>query len=391
MRKILKWLGKIVLLALVFTAGFLTAKNYILPKIAGERVTIENIILPKKEVNGFLPYWLISKADADYSKYITNLTYFSLSVGEDGTIARYTNPGESEPGYHSLTSGKADVIFQSAKEKGIDLSLSVFSGDDVVISQMLNDPMTSAKNLVESVTPIMQEYGFTELNLDIEQPSDASPESRLKFTQFVKSVEENINPGIITALSIDVSASSFVKDTNLADPASFSEYVDKIIIMAYDYHYTSSFVTGPIAPLSGAGVVSEFDTETALAAALKVYPAKKIILGIPLYGYSWETIGDAPRSAVVPASGFSISSKKVEEFLVECATCSAAFDNVDKESHIIYKDQETGIYHQIFYPTKESTNYKIKLAKQNSIAGLALWALGYEDSTILAPLFEYHN
>ncbi len=391
MKVILKRMGKVIFLTLVFIAGFLVAKNYVLPKIAGESVTIENIVLPRKEVNGFLPYWLINKADADYSKYITNLTYFSLSVGEDGSIAKYTNPGESEPGYYSLMSGKADAILQSAKDNDVDLSLSVFSGDNEVITQMLNDPETSAKNLIESVTPIMQEYGFTELNLDIEQPSDASAEARLKFTQFVKSVRKNVDSEKINTLSIDVSASSFVKETNLADPASFVEYVDKIIIMAYDYHYTGSYVTGPVAPISGAGIISEFDTEAAVAAALKVYPAKKIILGIPLYGYSWETIGYTPRSAVIPASGFSISSQKVEEFLAGCSACSATFDDVDKESYVIYRDQETGTYHQIFYPTEESTNYKIKLAKQNSIAGLALWALGYEDSTILAPLASYHN
>lgn len=379
------------ILLVVFALGFLITKNYILPKIAGEKVSVVNIIIPKKEVIGFLPYWLISKAQTDYSKYITNLTYFSLALGEDGAIQQYTNPGESEPGYYSLISGKVDTQLSAAKENGVDLSLAVFSGDDKVITEILNNPETSATNLVDSVSPIMEKYGFTGLNLDIEQVSDASPEARLKYVRFVKSVSEQVNSKIIKTLSVDVTASSFVKETNLVDPGAVEQYVDKIIIMAYDYHYTGSYVTGPVAPLSGAGSFSEFDTESAIEAALKTVPSNKIILGVPLYGYSWETIGTIPRSAVIPASGLSMSSKKVEDFLSTCASCSATFDEVDKENYLIYQDEETKTYYQIFYPDKKSTEYKVKLAKSNSLSGIALWALGYEDSTILEPLASYHN
>lgn len=382
---------KIIALVFAFVAGLLTTKNYILPKVSGENVTLVNVVVPKKEVIGFLPYWLISKADKDYSNYITNLTYFCLTPGEDGTIEKYTNPGESEPGYYSLISGKADSLLQKAKDDGLKLSLAIFTGDDEVISQMLKNPEESAANLLKDVTPIMQEYGFSELNLDIEQVSDASPEARLSYTAFVKFIKENLDTEIIKKLSIDVSASAFVKDTNLVDPASIVPYVDKVIIMAYDYHYASSYVTGPVAPGEGAGTVSEFDTVEAIKFALKVVPKNKIILGVPLYGYEWESLKDVPRSAVIPGSGMTISNSRAEEFLASCATCSATFDEVDKEKHIIYKDEGSDTYYQIFYPDKVAMDYKVRLAKNYSLGGMALWALGYEGETILEPLASYHN
>jgi spore germination protein YaaH len=380
----------ILVLGFGFLAGALVTKNYLLPKISGENVTPLNIILPKKEVIGFLPYWLMTKADEDYSKYITTLTYFSLTVDKDGTIQKYTNPGESEPGYHSLVTGKADPFLAKAKEKGLNLSLAVFSSDDDAINEMIKDPTASAQNLVNDVTPIMQQYGFTDLNLDIEQTSDASPEARVAFTQFVQAVRNNSTDKIKT-ISIDVSASSFVKTTNLSDPSSLAPFVDKIIIMAYDYHYAGSYVTGPVAPGEGAGTISEYDTQTAVEEALNTIPADKLILGIPLYGYEWETIESASRSAVIAGSGQTISNSRAEDFLNSCATCSAKFDPIDMEESIIYKDQETGTYHQIFYPDKMATEYKVKLAKDNSLGGMALWALGYEGKTILEPLASYHN
>ena len=158
--------------------------------------------------------------------------------------------------------------------------------------------------------------------------------------------------------------------------------------MAYDYHFMGSFVTGPVAPGQGAGIVSEFDTESAVEAALQIMPSQKLILGIPLYGYEWETIGKVPRSATIPGTSLIISNQRAEDLLTTCASCSAEFDQTDKETHIIYQNtNET--YQQVFYPNRQSTQYKVDLAKQNSLGGIAVWALGYEGKTILEPLSAY--
>ena len=352
-------------------------------------MNLASLFKPRKEVVGFLPYWLLTKAQTDYSKYITQLSYFSLTVAPDGTIQKYTAPGESEPGYLALQRGKADPFLNAAKDNGVSLSLTVFNGDDSQIGQILSDPVKSADNLVGSVAPIMQQYGFTDLNLDIEQASDATPSARISFINFVQEVKNQLVAQKLGTLTLDMSATSFVKDTNLSDPKSLAQVADKVILMAYDYHYSGSYVTGPVAPGEGAGVVSEFDTETAVAKALEIMPAEKLILGIPLYGYEWETINDTPRSAVIPHSGLIISNQRAEDFLASCATCSAEFDDTDKEVHIIYKDQTTGTYHQIFYPDGQSTEYKVSLANKNSLGGIAIWALGYEGQTILSPLQSY--
>ena len=342
------------------------------------------------EVVGFLPYWLLAKADQDYPRYLNTLTYFSLSLQEDGTIQKYTNPGEAEPGYYALKGGKANRFLSEAKAKGQKLSLSVFCANDQTITTLLDNPQ-SAGNLVSDIAPIIEEYGFGDINLDIEQVGDASPAARIKFINFVKGVKNSLNNQTKVRLSIDISASAFVKDTNLADPVALAPFVDRVIIMAYDYHYTGSSVTGPVAPGQGAGVFSEFDTQAAVEAALEIMPSEKIILGIPLYGYEWESIGNTPRSAIIPTTGLVISNRRAESFLSDCASCSAVFDQTDKENYIIYKDQQTNTYHQIFYPDKKSTEYKVELAKEKSLGGIALWALGYEGETILEPLSSYRN
>jgi len=344
---------------------------------------------PQKTVIGFLPFWLIDKAQSDYSPYITQLSYFNIVIDDDGTIQKFTNPGESDPGWAALSSGKIDDYLANAKAKGLSLSLTVFNGDDTKIDKFLEDPEKSAQNLVNEITPVMIQYGFTDLNLDIEKTAEASPSARTKFTNFVSNVRKSLDKNI--SITIDISPIAFVKDKNLSDPKTIAPLVDHVVLMDYDFHNPGSFVTGPVSPENGAGIVSEFDTESAVQAALMVVPAQKLILAVPLYGYSWESLNPSPRSAVVPASSFSISSKSVEDLLASCASCSAEFDKTDEENHIIYKDTETGTYHQIFYPDKASTQIKVDYAKSQNLGGMALWALGYEDSAILTPLAVYRR
>lgn len=343
----------------------------------------------KKQVIGFLPFWLLDKAQSDYSKYITTLNYFSLIIDKDGTIQRYTNAIEGEPGWFALKTGKADSFLQAARDKKMVLSLSVFASDEDTISELLNDPVKSGQNLVNDVVPVMQQYGFSDLNLDVESVKEATPEARAKYAQFVSEVKKGLVRQSAGTLTVDLSPIAFVKDTNLVDPKAIAGVVDYVVLMAYDFHNPGSFVTGPVAPLAGAGSVSEFDTETAVQEAISIMPPLKVILGMPLYGYSWETINNTPRSATIPASSVITSTQKVEDFLKTCTNCQTGFDNIDQEAYAIYKDNDTGTYHQLFYPTSASTGMKVGYAANNRLGGVALWALGYEDSSILLPLAAY--
>lgn len=360
--------------------------NIIADNVVDKTITVTDN--SQKEVIGFLPFWLLSNAKYDYSNYINNLSIFSIIVDKEGKIKKYDKPGEGEPGYFSIRNGKFEQNIKSAKENKTKLSLVVFSGKDEDIDSMLVDPKKSADNLTSDLIPIIEEYGFEEINLDIEKVSDASPSARLKFVDFVKNVR-NITDREGLSLTLDVTASSFVKETNLVDPFAISQHVDRIIIMAYDFHYIGSFVTGPVAPQEGAGIVSEYDVETAVIEATRKIDSQKIILGIPLYGYEWETIGDSSRSAIIPSSGRTISNRRAEEFVKSCSNCKVEYDPIDKETNVIYKEDRTGLYHQIFYPEIESMRSKLKLVDKYNLGGIALWALGYEGETILEPLFEW--
>lgn len=382
-------LKKIIGFGLIFLVGFFSV--YLLIKFSFTnsstpaqliKTSVESIGLKQHQVIGFLPFWLIDKADKDYSKYLTTLTYFGLTVTTDGTIQKYTAPGEAEPGWYALTSGKY------VPSPNLKNSLLIFSGNPDTINQLVSDPITNANTLMAEINPIINQFKFTDLNLDLENVLPASDSARQNFTTFIQQVNQSLPPTV--TLTIDASPTDLIKN-RLINLAAVEPFVDYIILMTYDYHFSGSFVTGPVAPVGGAGTYSEFDTETGIQKALAVIPPAKIILGIPLYGYEWETITPNPRAAVLPGSGIVASNRRIEEFISQCATCSAQIETAAQEAYLIYLDQATNTYHQFFYPEIKATQAKINLASQYHLGGLAFWALGYEGNTILNPVAAYKS
>lgn len=341
--------------------------------------------LQSAKIIGFLPYWLLSDAEKNYADYLTDIQFFAITIDEDGTILKRTKPTETEPGWLSLNSGKMSKYIEYATKNNLNKSLVLFLADEEKISALLSNPLSHATTMINAVEPIMKEYGFSEINLDIESFQTASEEARTSFTLFTKTVREQMDKKKLGKLSIDISPTALIKPY-LIDVKSISPYVDTVIFMTYDFHYQGSIVTGAVSPIGGVPKTAEFDTETSIKEALRVLPPEKIIMGVPLYGYEWETLGNIPRSATIPGSGITASNKRVEELLELCASCSAQFDEMSKESYVIYKDQETETFHQIFYPDKKAMEEKIKLMKKYRLGGIALWALGYEGKTILDPL-----
>lgn len=385
-------MSKIFLFILFLVAGALSAVAFIY--ILGTAlVRFDNPILTtfdvkKPEVVGFLPYWLLDKADKKYSQYITTLTYFGLALNSDGAVKKLNNPQEEEPGWTTLKSGKYASKMADAKNHNIKQSLLVISGDDGVIGDMINNPVASANNLVADVAPIMREKGFTDLNLDIESFMDASESARVNFTVFVTTVVQQMKDQKLGTVTLDLIPISLVK-SKIYDAKALGAIVDRIVLMTYDYHYTGSLTAGAVAPLGGAGTTIEYDVEMAVKEALKVMPAGKVLLGIPLYGYEWETMDKAPESATIPGGGSTASTRRIADIFATCATCSAQFDAVAREPYLIYPEND--YFNQIYFENETSMKEKIALAQKYHLGGVALWALGYEDSTMLNPLTSYKN
>lgn len=344
--------------------------------------------IKKPHVIGFQPFWLLERVDKNYGSKITIFTYFGLTLDSDGTILKLVNPQEEEPGWTTLRSKSLEEKLNQAKKDRLKLSLLLHNSNEASISALIKEPKKHAENLITNVAPIMQKYGFTDLNIDIESFKEASESAQQQFTAFVQEVKKGMNENNLGTLTVEINPTALVK-TRLINAKEVSKIADYLVLMAYDFHYIYSYIAGPVAPIGGAGKIREYDVETALKEMLNMVPLEKIILGIPLYGYEWETLSDKPGAPTIPGGGAVASNRRVTELLASCDNCTKTVNEYSKQPYVIFPEPNNDYFHQIFYEDEDSLEQKLELAKEYKIGGVALWALGYEGESILNPLKSY--
>jgi HAD superfamily hydrolase (TIGR01509 family) len=163
---------------------------------------------------------------------------------------------------------------------------------------------------------------------------------------------------------------------------AIAEHVDAIRLMAYDFSTSSA---GPVAPLDW--------TRDVVDGALKAVPVehhRKLVLGIPAYGYNWVVAtdgtcpADAPgRTGVTPAS--------IDDLIARRGG-SPVYDVIGGEWTFSYdleiSDAATSCVQrrEVRWIDAEGVRERVHIARRAGLGGVSLWALGYEDPEVWASL-----
>ena len=166
---------------------------------------------------------------------------------------------------------------------------------------------------------------------------------------------------------------------------------DYVVIMGYDEHYAGSPEAGPV---SSYDFVKEGIKET-----LKEVPAQKVISGIPFFTRLWEETPkteeelaqqagtEAEEYAMnVSSQALGMSSAKAQ---VAQAGAEITWDKKAKQNYATW--QVDGVTYEIWLEDEQSIEPKLKLMKENKLAGTAAWALGQESSEIWNLILKYVN
>ncbi|NCS97070.1 MAG: hypothetical protein GW762_00550 [Candidatus Pacebacteria bacterium] len=331
----------------------------------------------KKVIYGFLPYWNVTKVTIQPE--LTHLSYFSLTIGADGSLITQTDEG-TEPGFSKLNSDDFLTLSNQiiAQNGNVELVLTQFNADD--ISSFLNNPSAQEKFLT-SLDSVLLAYPFTGVNIDVELNGSPSPKMRDQFTTFMQTLRTHLNEryGNIT-LSVDMYASA-VEGTNIWDISALSNEVDYIVVMAYDFHRRQSSQAGPVAPLFGGKDVWDNDINTYLQGFVELVPPEKVLLGIPFYGYEWQTTSRDAQSHTFPDTGATASYERVQELLKrkEELKVEEGWNENALSPYISYvEDNEIFV---VYYENSRSISYKLDYVNQLDLGGIAIWALGYEGNS----------
>jgi spore germination protein YaaH len=330
-----------------------------------------------KIVYGFMPYWTID--EVELQPELTHLSYFGLTIGADGSIITRQDGG-LEPGYRDLQSDQFLELSKQVTDQNhsVEITISQFNSDTIV---SLLSSEKSIQNLLTSLDSILLAYPVNGINLDIEYAGQLTDPLREKMTAFVAAINQHLDQRYEhVQFSIDMYASA-ASTKNIWDVAAIEPHVDYVVVMAYDFHQRSSPQAGPVAPLFGGKEYWDSDINQHLADFIKVVPQEKILLGVPFYGYEWQTTSRDSQAHTFPKTGSTASYKRVKEILARSKELQVEEGWNEQALSPYLSYVEDGEIFVVYYENSRSLSYKLDYVNQLDLGGISIWALGYEDSS----------
>jgi chitinase len=142
---------------------------------------------------------------------------------------------------------------------------------------------------------------FDGIDLDWEYPSACgltcgTPEESANFTALLAEFRSQLN-AVRPGLLLTIAAGAGVDKVRVTDPAAYSQYLDYINVMTYDFHGTWDSRTNHHSPLFDSpndprtGDQKLYNSNDAMEAFLsRGVPASKLNLGIGFYGRGWTGV-----------------------------------------------------------------------------------------------------
>lgn len=222
------------------------------------------------------------------------------------------------------------------------------------------------RNLIEQSKVL----GLDGINLDFEQISVDYGEDYIQFVREL-SVACRLNNLV---LSVDnYVPTGYTAHYNRKEQGVFVDYV---IIMGYDEHYSGSETAGSVASI---GFVKD-----GIEMTLQEVPAEKTINAIPFYTRIWKEVltGDG----VVEVSSEAAGMQRIENLLNEL-NVEAGWNEECAQFYAEYELE--GATYKIWLENEISIEEKMKLIQENNLAGVAEWKLGFQKNTVWDVINKY--
>lgn len=328
---------------LKFYPEFINEKKLSDEYFANASTEVKNI-----KLNGWIPYWGamegLKSFEAKTQEFDTiNPVYYEMQP--DGTLL------VNKTGLSELKS-----ILRNKKTK---LVPTIAGFDAEAFSTILNDS-DKLKRHIDFLINEVDENNFDGIDLDYES---ILLDDKDEFYSLVDSLSTQLKArGKLLSITVlskwgDNIEYGFAPQTReVQDYTELSKYADQFRIMTYDFTSQGSLTSGPIAPIGW--------IEDVLDYAVKRVPKEKLILGIHLYGYSWEH----------EKAGIALDYRDISELKLNNKTIQLLENSIDKESAIKYIS--SGKEYFGYYASPETIQSRIEIAAKYGINGVSFWRLG---------------
>jgi len=302
-------------------------------------------------VAGTLQYYAVRSPDldrnliSDFATYSSSIYIFEYHFGSNGDIVNNLNDLVAiETTWGNRVTPLATITNLTSKGFSSDLA-----------HQVLNNPV-ARRNLVDNIFYIVSRKGYGGVNIDFER---VRAEDRDLFTGFLRQLRERLRPsGYVLTIAVPAKTSEDISWLRGYDYGGIGAVVNYMFIMAYDWHHAGS-EPGPVAPITEVRRTIEF--------AIKSVPRRKLIIGVPLYGYNWS----------VPYKPGTVASAISNQDAIKTAMryqSSIQYSKEYKSPFFQYKDQ-AGQTHEVWFEDVRSMSEKMVLVRKFGLQAIGAWQL----------------
>lgn len=214
---------------------------------------------------------------------------------------------------------------------------------------------------LQAVVALAKTSKLTGIDIDFE---GIYPADRDAYSEFVLELATRLHAaGSMLMLSVPAKSADDPGDTWSwpYDYAAIGKSADFVQVMTYD----ETVPGDPPGPVAGIDWMKA-DLDYAVSQILP----DKLLLGLPAYGYDFDVTHD---------TGVMVEWRETQA-LLNTAGAMPVFDTATESAHFDYVASD-GSRHQVWYESPQGIQDKAHLAVTLDLAGVSMWALGFENNS----------
>ena len=309
--------------------------------------------------------WHLYSTGSAYKNYdfsqLWGVSYFAYIINPENGL------------YKNIHQWKTTGLVDSANINGCKVFLTLANFGEKNNNTFLSKPIAQ-QTLTDTVGQLLLLRNADGINIDFE---GIHPENKRQFSNFVKTISKKlkgINPEFQISLCLYA-----VDYHEIFEITEIDSFIDFYTLMGYDYYGSFSSFAGPVAPLNSSKTFGPNSLQSSVNYYLKkdVKP-EKLIVGLPHYGADW-IVQDSAVIAKTEKFHSHKSYKTIKSEILNVDTIAIQFDSTSATNYCNF--QINGKIRQLWFDDVETLSLKYDWIKQEKLAGVAVWALGFDNGS----------
>jgi chitinase len=220
---------------------------------------------------------------------------------------------------------------------------------------------------------------FDGIDVDWESPQAEDAANFHALLEEFRSQMNVVRPGLRLAIAVDEAPDALPG----TDFAAIAKLVDQVGVMNYDYAGPWSKTTGLAAPLFVSNSRAHSIERSIARYKAEGVPERKLLMGLPFYGYSWTAVSSVNNGLFQPGS--AVHADRPYNYIRTLATPDSAYRDRRSQAPWLFDGETFWTYED-----PVSVRYKVSYAFNQKLGGVMIWELSGDtvDAELLNTVYR---